>query len=100
MDDDYITKYYLVGVVATTSSDDCIHCELKDPATAPSVMAPDAEDELGTEIYGMAVFKYESVYIGLAQRFHNRPGDAFLDVQLAVSRDGVYFKRVGEWDRF
>ncbi len=111
-DDDYITKYYWGRVVASTSSDDFIHWELKDPATAPIVMAPDAEDELGTEIYGMAVFKYESIYIGLAQRFHNRPGDAFLDVQLAVSHDGVQFKRVGdrtpfiacgdvgEWDRF
>ena len=60
----------------------------------------------------MMVFPYESIYIGLVQRFHNRPGDVFLDIQLAVSHDGVQFTRVGDrtpfipcgpvgnWDRF
>ena len=64
----------------------------------------------------MLVFPYESVYIGLVQMFCNRPGAIHLDIQLAVSRDGVRFTRVcdgdgrrvafipcggiGEWDRF
>ena len=67
---------------------------------------------MGTETYGMMVFPYESVYIGLVRVFHNQPGQSYLDVQLAVSRDSIHFSRVGDrspfipvgpigsWDRF
>ena len=60
----------------------------------------------------MKVFPYEGIYIGLVQVFHATPDDATLDVQLAVSRDGLNFTRVGDrspfiplgpvgsWDRF
>ena len=54
------------------------------------------KDPLGTEFYSMKVFPYESVYIGLIQVFHNSAEECYLDVQLAVSRDGIKFERVGD----
>jgi hypothetical protein len=60
----------------------------------------------------MFVFPYESVYIGLVQRYIANPDHATLDYVLAVSHDSVHFERVedrtpfmtlgrvGDWDRF
>lgn len=74
------------------------------------VLAADKQDPPDTEIYSMAVFPYESVYIGLVQMYYHIPGK--LDIQLAVSRDGHHFTRVaprvpfipegkeGAWDQF
>lgn len=76
------------------------------------VMAADIDDLPGDEIYSMAVFPYEGLYIGLVQMYHACPGTNTLEIQLAVSRDGVSWQRVGdrrpfiplgeigEWDRF
>ena len=82
------------------------------PDSAPVVMGADLEDAVASEVYGMGVFKQGDIFIGLVQRFHNRPTNTFLDIQLAVSRDGNDFHRVGDrtpfipnggvgdWDRF
>jgi hypothetical protein len=59
-------------------------------------MTADLHDPPGTEIYSMLVFPYESVYIALVQTFLALPEAPALDVQLAVSRDGVHFTRVAE----
>jgi hypothetical protein len=59
-------------------------------------MTADLDDEPGTEIYSLLVFPYESVYIGLVQTFLALPDKPALDVQLAVSRDGVRFTRIAE----
>jgi hypothetical protein len=59
-------------------------------------MTADLEDKPGTEIYSVLVFPYESVYIGLVQTLLALPDVPAVDVQLAVSRDGVHFTRVGE----
>lgn len=76
------------------------------------VMYADIDDRPGDEIYSMAVFPYEGLYIGLIQMYHAFPGDNTLDIQLAVSRDAVRWQRVGNrevflalggigaWDRF
>ena len=76
------------------------------------VMYADIDDRPGDEIYSMAVFPYEGLYIGLIQMYHAFPGDNTLDIQLAVSRDAVSWQRVGNreafiplgdvgtWDRF
>ncbi len=76
------------------------------------VMHADIDDRPGDEIYSMAVFPYEGIYIGLIQMYHAFPGDNTLDIQLAVSRDALRWQRVGdrgvflplggvgEWDRF
>ena len=110
--DPYAQQHWWGRAVAHTESPDFLTWDHRDPATAPVVMEANLDDATGTEIYGMGVFAYEGLYIGLVQRFHNRPGDVFLDIQLAVSRDGVHFERigdgtpflpcggVGEWDRF
>ncbi len=111
-EDEHVRKYWWGRSVARTESADFLDWDYKDPASAPVVMTADAGDPPGTEIYGMAVFPCGSVYVGLVQRFHNRPGDVFLDIQLAVSHDGIHFTRVedrtpfipcgpiGSWDRF
>ncbi|MCP4644631.1 MAG: hypothetical protein GY851_29580 [bacterium] len=98
--------------VARTESPDFQDWDFKDPATAPIAMTVDVKDVPGDEIYSMAVFPYETVYIGLVQMFHNQEDACHLDIQLAVSHDGAHFERVGdrtpflpcggigEWDRF
>jgi hypothetical protein len=111
-DDEWVKRYFWGRAVARIESKDFIHWNHEAPASAPVVMAPDIDDPPGTEIYSMCVFPYESVYIGLVQVFHNQPETCHLDIQLAVSRDGVQFERVGDrrpflpvgevgsWDRF
>ena len=110
--DDWCKRSWWGRSVTRIESDDFVKWDLTEPGTGPVVMTADSRDPIGTEIYSMHVFPYESVYIGLMQVFHNQPERCYLDVQLAVSRDGVKFTRVvnraafiplggvGEWDRF
>ena len=98
--------------VARAESPDFLRWDPADPASAPVVMEADVSDPVATEIYGMNVFPYGAHYVALVQRFHSRPGDVFLDLQLGVSHDTVHFERVGDrtpfipcggmgsWDRF
>jgi len=109
---DWYRKWHVGRAVARVESADFLNWNLTRPASAPVVLTPDTQDPPGTEIYSMMVFPYESVYMGLVQVFLARPDASWLDVQLAVSRDGVRFTRVGdraafialgdvgEWDRF
>lgn len=76
------------------------------------VLAADAADPEGLEVYAVSAFPYEGVTVGLIQVFHAPPGDFGLDIQLGISRDGKHFTRatprepfitegqVGSWDRF
>lgn len=57
-----------------------------------TVLAADTQDEPETQIYSMAVFPYEGVYIGLANLYCDTSGHMF--VQLAVSRNTYRFTRV------
>ncbi|MBN2295409.1 MAG: hypothetical protein JXM70_23460 [Pirellulales bacterium] len=110
--DEWVKRYFWGRAVARVESPDFVHWDITKPAKAPVVMNSDEKDPPGTEIYSMKVFPYESVYIGLLQVFHNQEDTCYLDVQLAVSRDGVKFQRVGDrqpflpvgavgsWDRF
>ena len=65
------------------------------------VLVPDDEDPPGTEFYGMPVFQYEGHYLGqlfVYQTFLEEPQIRFygtIDVQLASSRDGISWERVG-----
>jgi len=98
--------------VTRIETSDFVTWDMTERGVGPVVLTPDAQDPLGTEFYSMRVFPYESVYIGLVQVYHNQPGECYLDVQLAVSRDSVHFTRVGDrspfipvgpvgsWDRF
>jgi len=80
-------------------------------APADFIMGPDLQDPVSTQIYSMNVFPYEGLYLGLVQRYISKPGIGTLDIQLAVSRDGIHFERpfreplfplgeIGTWDRF
>lgn len=66
------------------------------------VLAPDEKDPPGTELYGMPVFKYEGLYIGLLYVYHAEPEEKQIrfygpvDIQLAVSRDGIAWERAGD----
>ncbi len=94
--------------VMRAESDDFIHWE---PELGQLILSSDVDDGPVHEIYGMSVFPYEGMYIGLVQMFYNYPHRLELDIQLAVSRDGVNFRRlsdrspfipvgdVGDWDR-
>jgi hypothetical protein len=109
---DWYRRWHSGRAVARVESADFVKWNFTDPLTAPVVMTADLQDPPGTEIYSLNVFPYEGVYIGLVQVFHALPHDPFLDVQLAVSRDGMHFTRVaerapvltvgsvGSWDRF
>ena len=109
---DWFRNWYSARAVARLESKDFVHWDYTKPDTAPVVLTPDENDLPITEIYSIKVFPYEGVYIGLVQVFHATPEQASLDVQLAVSRDGVHFTRVGDrspfiplgpvgsWDRF
>jgi len=109
---DWYNSWHWGRAVARIESPDFLHWDHTEPASAPVVMAADLADPPGTEIYSMLVFPYEGVYIGLVQTFLCRPDAATLEIQLAVSRDGVRFTRVadrspfiprgpvGSWDRF
>jgi len=112
----WVNSKYWGRSVARVESSDFLNWDYKDPATAPIAMTADEKDPPATEIYAMNVFPYGAAYIGLVQVFHNQPDACYLDIELAISRDGKHFERVeddgqgrmpwlacgsvGDWDRF
>ncbi|MAE63135.1 MAG: hypothetical protein CMJ18_02580 [Phycisphaeraceae bacterium] len=56
-------------------------------------LRPDLEDDPTLELYQMGAFQYESVLIGLIERYH-RKERPYADVELAVSRDARTWQRV------
>ena len=106
-DTEWYREVFWGRAVRLYSSEDFVHW-----TSGGIVMHADIDDRPGDEIYSMAVFPYEGLYIGLIQMYHAFPGDNTLDIQLAVSRDAVQWHRVanrevflplggiGEWDRF
>ena len=90
--------------VAMSQSTDFIHW-------TPSrlVMAADAKDGAGVQVYGMGTTFYEGVFIGLPWMYHQGTTEK-IDVELAFSRDCINWERVadrqifipngkpGEWD--
>ena len=66
------------------------------------VLAPDEGDPPGMEFYGMPVFKYEGLYVGQLFAYHAPPEEpqirfaGTMDVQLAISRDGMAWERAGD----
>ena len=82
--------------IGRATSDDFIHWT--DPE---DVLVPDSDDPPATEFYGMPVFKYEGLYIGQLWMYYARPEEtpirfaSTVDVQLAVSRDGIAWERAG-----
>jgi hypothetical protein len=78
------------------------------------ILRNDEKDPANVELYHLEVSVYENLYIGLLGVFHTdpplgekAPGSPFLhamrgkiDVQLAVSRDGIDWERVGNREVF
>ena len=59
------------------------------------VFQTDAADRPGAQFYGMGITRYEGIYVGLPWMFRQGTTDR-IDVQLAMSRDGIDWKRVGD----
>ena len=65
------------------------------------VLVPDDHDPDGLQFYSMPVFKYEELYLGQIHAYHTDPEEPHIrfagtvDVQLAASRDGIAWERVG-----
>jgi hypothetical protein len=101
--DDAIGKYVAyprTGVpgcgrcVGYSTSDDFIHW-----TETRTVMQPGPDDPPHYQIYGMPVFNYEGLYLGLPWAFIEA-GSEPLDTQLAVSRDGVKWQKVAGGKKF
>ena len=59
------------------------------------VMAADAKDGPGVQVYGMGTTFYEGVFIGLPWMYHQGTTEK-IDVELAVSRDCINWKRAAD----
>ena len=103
---EWFKRHYNGRAVKRAVSRDFLHWE-----SAEFIMAADLQDPVSTMIYSMNVFPYEGLYLGLVQRYISQPGIGTIDIQLAISRDGVHFERpfrepffplgdIGTWDRF
>ena len=55
------------------------------------ILRPDLLDDPNTELYGMAAFPYEDIYLGMLERWYDNPD--VIEVQLAWSRDGRQWRR-------
>ena len=91
--DRYVLFNRLGGVgrrTARSESADLLHW-----SSAKLVLAADDNDPPGTEIYAMPVLIYEGMYLGLPLMFYHGT-DARIEAQLAASRDGKRWQRVGD----
>lgn len=59
------------------------------------VLECDEADGPGTQIYGMPVTIYEGIYVGMLW-IYREGGDGCIETQLACSRDGIHWVRVGD----
>ena len=87
--------------IGRSVSDDFIHWT--DPE---EILEPDEQDSEGLQFYNMQVFKYEDLYIGQLMAYHTPPEEPHIrffgpvDVQLAVSRNGISWERAGDRQAF
>jgi hypothetical protein len=92
----YVGFGRMVGgrTVGRTESDDCL--KWSEPRL---VLAADAQDGPGGQVYGMPTDLYEGLYLGMFWMY--REGiDGKIDTQLAVSRNGVNWQRVADRQTF
>jgi len=78
---------YGCRMVWRLESEDLVHWSKPEP-----ILRPDIEDDAALEIYSSTAFKYESLYLGFAERMHMRPDK--LDSELIYSQDSFTWKRV------
>jgi len=103
--DDPIRDEYPMGFrrIGRCTSTDFIHW-----SPMEMVLVPDAHDPVGTQFYEMYVTPYEGVYfstvlvlhIDRGLRDYDQPNpegmEQTIDVQLAFSRDGIHWTRLGD----
>ncbi len=65
----------------------------------PEPVLRHAHDDDDPQSYGMPVFAYEGLFIGLP-RSYKKPGDDTIDVRLAVSRDSKSWETVADGQTF
>lgn len=75
--------------LARSESEDFVHW-----SEPQLVLECDEADGPGTQIYGAGVDLYEGVYLAMVW-IYREGGDKKIDTQLATSRDGVHWTRVG-----
>jgi hypothetical protein len=63
--------------------------------SSPSVLAlrPDLEDGPYVQFYQMSAFRYESLYLGMIERYHTCE-PPYADIELTCSRDGRSWQRI------
>ena len=89
-----------VRLIGRSVSDDFVNW------TAPEVVLEPQDDEPDLEFYAMPVFKYEGLYLGMPWTYHTYPEEpnprraGTMDIQLAASRDGIEWARVGNGRSF
>ena len=76
--------------LARSESEDFLHW-----SEPKLVLECDDADGPGTQIYGAGIDLYEGLYIAMLW-IYREGGDGKIDTQLAVSRDGVRWRRVAE----
>ena len=67
--------------------------------STPEVVLRHAFTIKDTESYGMPVFQYEGLYLGLLRMYHRRTTQT-IDIQLTMSRDGKSWMRVADQATF
>lgn len=80
--------------VARTESADFLHW-----SQPQLVLEADERDGPAAQIYGMPTDLYEGLYLGMLWLYHEGTTGK-IDTQLAVSRDGIRWQRVGERQTF
>jgi len=76
--------------VGYCESDDFINWTIPE-----SVIDPDLEDPIGTQFYGFTADMYEDYYVGLIWVYNTQSADDTMTIQLASSRDGKKWQRIG-----
>lgn len=83
---DFAREPVIRRVVARAESEDLIHW-----SNARLIFElPEDNDPPNLSTYGMSVYPYEGIYVGLLRVFH---GDRQIDLELAHSRDDLNWKR-------
>ncbi len=65
----------------------------------PQLVIDHAHTYADPQSYGMPVFQYESVYLGLMRSYKN-PGDETIDIQLTISHNNVAWQRAADMATF
>lgn len=79
---------YWKHVMARTESKDFIHW-----SNPEIVLTPDDRDPPWLEFHAAPVFFYNDCYFALLQILHRSVGHGVINIELAISRDGIHWKR-------